>query len=72
MTQVLELRRLRLLVQSHPGLSGVLVFTLAAAVVAFDGLVGFGGPHLIGLRLAYLAVMLLVVAYVRLTSVTGP
>lgn len=71
MTRTLELPTLRRFVQANRELLGAALAVLVLAVLAFDALIGFGGPHLIGLRLAYLALMLLLTAYVTLAS-SGP
>ncbi len=58
-------------VEKHNQPVGVLLIALVLATLAFDNFIGFGGQNLIGLRLVYLALMLMIVAYVYTVSNIG-
>jgi hypothetical protein len=70
MTRVIEVSRLRRFVERHQSAVGFALAGLVLVTLAFDYFVGFGGPHLIGLRLVYLALMLMLVGYVYTLSTT--
>ena len=61
MTRAIEFPRMRRFVEQHRNAVGYALAGLVLASVVFDYLVGFGGPHLIGLRLVYLVLMSLLV-----------
>jgi hypothetical protein len=67
MTRGTELRRF---VERHQNAVGFVLAGLVLLTLAFDYFVGFGGPHLIGLRLVYLVLMSLLVGYVYTLSTT--
>lgn len=60
--------RLRRFVEQHRNAVGFALAGLVLACLGFDYFVGFGGPHLIGLRLVYLVLMSLLVGYVYIVA----
>jgi hypothetical protein len=70
MTRVIELPKLRRFVEHYQNAVGFALTGLVLMTLAFDYFVGFGGPHLIGLRLVYLVLMSLLVGYVYMLSTT--
>lgn len=59
---------LRRFVERHQGAVGLILTMLVVATLAFDYFVGFGGENLMGLRVVYTALMLLLVAYMYTVS----
>lgn len=51
-------------VMQHQNPIGLMLGALVMLTLAFDYFVGFGGANLIGLRLVYLMLMSLLVAYI--------
>ena len=68
--QEIDMSKLRLFVERNQNMVGWFLATLVLATIAFDYFIGFGGPHLIGLRLVYTVLMLLLVGYVYILSTT--
>jgi hypothetical protein len=58
----------RQFVVQHQNPIGWLLGALVLLTIAFDYFIGFGGIHLIGLRLVYFVLMSFLVGYVYLTS----
>jgi hypothetical protein len=68
MTRVNKSSGLRRFIERHQSVVGFALAGLVLMTLAFDYFVGFGGPHLIGLRLVYLVLMSLLVGYVYTLS----
>ncbi|MBC7646966.1 MAG: hypothetical protein H7095_07620 [Pseudopedobacter sp.] len=68
MTRVTALPQLRRFIAQHQYAVGWVLALLVLAALAFDYFVGFGGKNLLGLRLIYTALMLLLAGYMYLVG----
>ena len=70
MTKVTALPQLRRFIAQHQYAVGWVLALLVLATLAFDYFVGFGGENLMGLRVVYTVLMLLLAGYLYTVGVT--